>query len=49
MLVIDLSHLEFIRISGPDAEKFLQGQVSCDMTQVTLTSSRRGVQCLKKI
>ncbi|MEQ8407584.1 MAG: hypothetical protein RKH07_04840 [Gammaproteobacteria bacterium] len=45
MLVIDLSHLEFIRISGPDAEKFLQGQVSCDMTQVTLTSSRRGVLC----
>ena len=45
MLVIDLSHLEFIRISGPDAEKFLQGQVSCDMTQVSPTTSRRGVLC----
>ncbi len=45
MFVTDLSANEFIRISGADAEKFLQGQVSCNMTQLSEHESKRGVLC----
>jgi tRNA-modifying protein YgfZ len=36
---------ECIRVSGQDAEKFLQGQITCDVTQVTVTKSSLGAIC----
>lgn len=32
LCLIDLSHFGIIQISGPDAQKFLQGQLTCDLT-----------------
>ena len=42
---IQLSQFEFIRASGPDARTFLQGQVTCDTTQITPTQSVLGALC----
>ena len=36
------------QISGTDAEKFLQGQLSCDMKEVTQQGSRLGAHCNPK-
>jgi folate-binding protein YgfZ len=36
---------ECISVSGQDAEKFLQGQITCDVTQVTITKSSLGAIC----
>jgi folate-binding protein YgfZ len=33
----DLSHLGILRISGPDAQKFLQGQLTCNLNYLTTT------------
>ena len=44
-MLVDLSHYEFVRVSGPDRHKFLQGQVSCDITQLTPELSLRGALC----
>ena len=32
----DLSHLGLIVVHGPDTERFLQGQLTCDVRQVTM-------------
>ncbi len=40
-----LSHYGLIRISGIDATKFLQGQVTCDVREVTDQQSRLGAHC----
>ena len=45
MYVVDLSQHEFVRVSGPDSEKFLQGQLSCDMNQLGPDNSLRGALC----
>jgi tRNA-modifying protein YgfZ len=37
-----------IQIQGADAEKFLQGQVTCDLAQVTLTKGSYGAHCTPK-
>ena len=37
-----------IKITGHDAEKFLQGQLTCDMREVTTTQSRLGAYCNHK-
>lgn len=29
-ILVDLSHFGIIKVSGPDAAKFLQGQLTCD-------------------
>ena len=38
----------YIQLSGPDSSKFLQGQVTCDMDQLTTEQSIRGAQCTPK-
>lgn len=45
MQFVDLSHYEFIRIGGEDRHKFLQGQVSCDISLLTEQQSQRGALC----
>jgi hypothetical protein len=35
-------------IQGPDAEKFLQGQLSCDLAAVSISNSCRGAHCTPK-
>jgi tRNA-modifying protein YgfZ len=37
-----------LQIQGPDASKFLQGQVTCDVTQTTLTQGVYGAHCNPK-
>lgn len=44
-LLIDLSTLGLIAVSGNDAAKFLQGQLTCDVGEVTATQSRLGAHC----
>lgn len=34
-----------LQVSGPNAEKFLQGQLSCHLAEVTATESRLGAHC----
>jgi len=41
----DLSHLGLLSIAGPDAKKFLQGQLTCHLDEVTSTQSRLGAHC----
>ncbi|WP_151702862.1 YgfZ/GcvT domain-containing protein [Nitrincola alkalilacustris] len=40
-----LLHQGIISVSGPDAGKFLQGQLSCDIKQVDASGSRLGAHC----
>jgi folate-binding protein YgfZ len=40
-----LSDYGLIKISGMDSEKFLQGQLTCDVREVTEQSSRLGAHC----
>lgn len=40
--IYPLTHLSFIQITGPDAGKFLQGQLSCDMTELSQSQSGIG-------
>ncbi len=46
--IVELATLGIIQISGPDAEKFLQGQLTCDVREVTATQSRLGAHCDNK-
>jgi folate-binding protein YgfZ len=41
----DLSNLGLLRISGLDAEKLLQGQLSCDMTTISAENGAMGAHC----
>ena len=43
-----LDHLGVLRFSGEDAEPFLQGQLSCDVAQVSLRSGSYGAYCTPK-
>ena len=43
-----LDHLGSLRFSGDDAATFLQGQLSCDLTQVSVRSSSYGAYCTSK-
>ncbi|UTW11763.1 CAF17-like 4Fe-4S cluster assembly/insertion protein YgfZ [Marinobacterium rhizophilum] len=40
-----LLHQGIFSVQGPDAEKFLQGQLSCDMKDVSTLGSRLGAHC----
>lgn len=40
-----LDHLACLLVQGPDARKFLQGQVTCDMDQLSLERSVTGGHC----
>lgn len=44
----DLSHWGLIVAQGVDAESFLQGQLTCDVRQVTAEHSRLGAYCSPK-
>lgn len=37
-----------LSLSGPDAQKFLQGQVTCDVTKVSVESGQAGAYCTPK-
>src|SRR5580704_7784530 len=46
--ICDLSEMGFVKVSGPDAKKFLQGQLTCHMDKVTPTESHLGAHCNPK-
>lgn len=43
--IADLSHLDLVHVSGPDAKAFLQGQLSCDLDLVVENQSQFGACC----
>ena len=45
MQVADLSHFQFVRVSGADTIKFLQGQLSCNMELLSPQRSLTGALC----
>lgn len=45
MTAVELTSHEFIRVTGPDARQFLQGQVSCDVGALSGAHSLRGALC----
>ncbi len=47
-VMADLSHRALIAVRGPDAEKFLQGQLTCDVLAVTQSHSQLGAHCSSK-
>ena len=44
-ILCDLSYLGLIHITGQDAPKFLQGQFTCDLNEVSETNSTLGAYC----
>ena len=47
-LLVKLSQYCLINITGPDAIKFLQGQVTCDLRELSSPVIRLGAQCNPK-
>lgn len=47
-LCSDLSYRGLIAVQGPDADQFLQGQLTCDVRQATHTHSLLGAFCTPK-
>ncbi|WP_417225057.1 YgfZ/GcvT domain-containing protein [Amphritea sp.] len=43
--ITPLTHLGLFDVLGPDAEKFLQGQLSCDISSVSAGKSLLGAHC----
>ncbi|WP_290701477.1 folate-binding protein [Amphritea sp.] len=43
--ITPLTHLGLFDVVGPDAEKFLQGQLSCDVAEVSAGRSLLGAHC----
>ncbi|MDB4001994.1 hypothetical protein N9449_04735 [Oceanospirillaceae bacterium] len=43
-----LDHFGSLSLSGPDAQKFLQGQITCDVTKVTQSFGQAGAYCTPK-
>ncbi len=46
--IIDASHFELLRVSGSDAERFLQGQLTCDVSAVPDGGFVPGAACNNK-
>lgn len=46
--LVDLSHIGLLSVQGPDAKSFLQGQVTCNLEEVSLRQSRLGANCNQK-
>lgn len=44
-MLVDLSHYGIIKVSGPDAIKFLQGQLTCDVNAVQSGIHSLGAYC----
>lgn len=47
-VIADLSHLDLLAVAGEEAKTFLQGQLSCDFSQVTEDSLQLGSYCTPK-
>ena len=43
--LVDLDHYGLVGVEGPDAAKFLQGQVTCDVRELANGVTRLGAQC----
>lgn len=43
-----LNQFSALKISGPDAERFLQGQLTCNMTNITTSTVSHGACCTAK-
>lgn len=43
--ICELAHMGLLVVKGPDAEKFLQGQVTCDIRELAGNNTRLGAQC----
>lgn len=48
MGVLDLSYLGLLKITGEDAKKFLQGQLTCNLEEISATETRLGAHCNPK-
>lgn len=46
--LVDLDHLGICAIEGPDAVRFLQGQITCDLRELPPANSRAGAHCNPK-
>lgn len=44
-MLINLSHLGLLQVTGPDAKKLLQGQLTCHLDEISTTQSRLGAHC----
>ena len=42
---VSITHLGLIKVDGPDAKKFLQGQLTCHLEELSLDSFRLGAHC----
>lgn len=47
-VIVPLSHYGMLEVRGPDAEKFLQGQITCSAADVSPTLSAPGAYCTAK-
>lgn len=47
-ILVDLSHYGLLEVSGADAQKFLQGQLSCDVSAVNINQAQYGSYCTPK-
>ena len=47
-IIVPLSHYGMLEVRGPEAEKFLQGQITCSATAVTPELSSPGAYCTAK-
>lgn len=45
---VKLDHTRLLLVKGPDASKFLQGQVTCDLRELSAPLTRIGAQCNPK-
>ncbi len=43
--ITDLSPLGLLKVSGPDAKRFLQGQFTCNLDEISVTHSTLGAHC----
>ncbi len=43
--IMELADLGLLRIEGPDAKKFLQGQLTCNMENISADQAQLGAQC----
>ncbi len=46
--ICDLTEMGLLKVSGPDAKKLLQGQLTCHMDEVTPSQSQLGAHCNPK-
>jgi folate-binding protein YgfZ len=43
--IMDLSHLGLLKVTGVDAKKFLQGQLTCNLEEITSLQTQIGAHC----